>query len=465
MSLKTVDIVIIGGGPAGYIAAIKSARLGASVVLIEEHEVGGTCLNRGCIPTKYYSQSAHLLNQLTQGASRGVVYDGSKIHFDMLKAKAGKQKSVRKLTAGVRSLLKGAKVELINQRARITKNGTVALVDGTIIEAKRIIVATGSRSARIPVQGIDSPLVLDSDAILDLESVPKRLAVIGSGVIGVEFASIFHSFGSEVSLIELKPRILSDSDTQLSQALASSFAKRGITMHVDTTVSSIQTNNTSATIILANGSSLEADTILLAVGRKADLSFLEDPSYIRSEGGRIVTDETGLTSKPHIYAAGDVTGKAFLAHAAYHMGECVAHNVCVDLGLLKEEHKRFSLDTVPSVVYSIPEVSSVGLSEEEAKLAYEVTSGTFPLAANGRALSAGEPEGFVKIVADKRYGQILGASCVGMNASEIINEAVLAMKNELTVYEVAEAIHAHPTISEAFKEAAAACADRCYHMP
>lgn len=464
MGTNQRDLVVIGGGPAGYLAAIKAARLGASVTLVEKSEVGGTCLNRGCIPTKYYSQNAHILSQISLAASRGIAIKDPSTLIDMKKVLSGKERTVRKLTGGIKALLKQANVTIINQRGKITKEGVVLLDDGTLIEAKRIILATGSKSARIPVEGIDSPLVLDSDTLLELDYIPKRLAIIGGGVIGVEFASIFNAFGSEITLIESENRILPMFDKQGSDAVAKSLTKNGVNIETSVAVTSIETLKDEVKLTLAQDKSIRADLVLLAVGRKADLGAVESDGVLAIERARVVTDDYGMTSMSHIYAAGDVTGRNLLAHAAYQMGESVAHNVCVDLGLITSEKMKFSLDTVPSVVYSIPELSLVGLTEEEAKLTHNIVVGVFPLSANGRALSGGESDGFVKIVADKKYGQILGVCCVGMSASEIINEAALAMEHELTVHEVAHTIHAHPTISEAFKEAAALCIGECYHM-
>ena len=463
MTTLKKDIVVIGGGPAGYIAAIKAARLGADVLLAEENQVGGTCLNRGCIPTKYYAQSAHTILSLAEASSRGIKVADPTVTIDMKQALAGKNKTVRKLTSGVQGLLKQAGVTVVNQRATVTKDKGVRLQDGTMIESGAVIVATGSQSVRIPVEGIDSPLVLDSDRFLDLDHVPKRLAVIGGGVIGVEFAAIYQAFGSKVTIIEAQPNILPMFDKQAVETVAAVLRKRGITIHVSSEVLRIDTKDKEASVVLANGTSVDADLILLAVGRKSNLCCIDGDASLKTDRGRIVTDETGMTSHSGIYAAGDVTGRKLLAHAAYQMGETVAHNACVDTRIINAPKKKFCLDIVPSVVYSIPEVASVGLTEEEASAIYDTVVGKFPLSANGRALSGGEPDGFVKVVADKKYGQILGVCCVGMFASEIINEAAMAMRHELTVHEVAETVHGHPTVSEALKEAAAMCIGQCYH--
>ncbi|MDD3942106.1 MAG: NAD(P)/FAD-dependent oxidoreductase, partial [Sphaerochaetaceae bacterium] len=267
MTTLKKDIVVIGGGPAGYIAAIKAARLGADVLLAEENQVGGTCLNRGCIPTKYYAQSAHTILSLAEASFRGIKVADPTVTIDMKQALAGKNKTVRKLTSGVQGLLKQAGVTVVNQRATVTKDKGVRLQDGTMIESGAVIVATGSQSVRIPVEGIDSPLVLDSDRFLDLDHVPKRLAVIGGGVIGVEFAAIYQAFGSKVTIIEAQPNILPMFDKQAVETVAAVLRKRGITIHVSSEVLRIDTKDKEASVVLANGTNVDADLMLLAVGR------------------------------------------------------------------------------------------------------------------------------------------------------------------------------------------------------
>ena len=340
----------------------------------------------------------------------------------------------------------------------------MTLEDGTVIGAKVIIIATGSSSMAVPIPGIDSPLTVTSEEILDLEMVPKRLVIIGGGVIGIEFASIFQAFGSDVTVIEAQPDILPMFDAAAVTSLAKALKKRGVRIYSGSGVTRMETLDHEARLTLADGNTIGADLVLLSVGRKADISCLSDQVSPAIDHGNIMTDEWGMTSISGIYAAGDVTGRRLLAHAAYQMGETVAHNACIDLRIIADERKKFNLDIVPSVVYAVPEVASVGLSEAEAAASYDTVVGKFPLAANGRALASGEPEGFIQVVADRRYGQILGVCCVGMYASEIINEAALAMKHELTVHEVAETIHGHPSVSEAFKEAASACIGQSYHM-
>jgi dihydrolipoamide dehydrogenase len=464
MAVEHKDIIIIGGGPAGYIAAIKAARLGAEVLLCEEDQVGGTCLNRGCIPTKYFAQSAHTILEISQASSRGISIGDASVTMDMSKALAGKKRTVKKLTGGVRSLLKDAGVTLLSKRARVNSDRLVTLDDGTLYQAKAVIIATGSTSATVPIEGIDNPLVLDSTGMLDIDYVPNHLAVIGGGVIGVEFASIFQAFGSEVTIIEAEKTILPMFDRKAVETSSAAFSKRGISLRTGVQVRQIKREGDQALLELSDQSSVAADVVLLAVGRRANLSCFED-GMPQTSRGFIRTDRFGMSSIPGIYAAGDVNGEKLLAHAAYQMGEAAAHNACVDAGIIQGGKEEFKLDVVPSVVYSVPEIASVGMTEEEASSSHETVTGFFPLSANGRALAGGETQGFVQVIADKRYGQILGVCCVGMHASEIINEAALAMNYELTVHEAAHSIHGHPSVSEAFKEAAAQCIGECYHLP
>ena len=465
MSNIKKDIVVIGGGPAGYIGAIKAARLGASVLLAEKKQVGGTCLNIGCIPTKYFVQSVHTISALRNGVSRGIEITDPSFTIDMKKAVKGKDKTVKRLVKGVEFLLNQAKVETVNQKATIIGKNLVKLEDGTVIETKNILIASGSVSATVPIEGLDSPFVVDSEKILDLEYLPKKLAIIGGGVIGVEFASIFSSFGSEVTVIEALPSLLNGFDEEQVEVLSKGLKKNKVTVYTSTTVTKIETHTDEATLSLSNGKSLNSDLILLAVKRKANLSPLTDEFKIKTDKNRLVINEYGVTSVDNIYGGGDVTGLNMLAHVAYHMGEAVAHNICVDLGLLKTPKQKIRLDIVPSVVYSDLEIASVGMTEKEAAATkkYDIVVGKFPLSANGRSLSADFSEGFVKVVSERKYGQILGVFCAGLNVSEIIGEAVVAMQHELTVYEIADSIHAHPTINEALKEAAAICIGQCYH--
>ncbi len=461
---KIADIVVIGGGPAGYLAAIQAARCGASTTIIEKDVVGGTCLNRGCIPTKYYLKSAEMLLELQKFADRGITIADPSTSINMKKAVKGKNKVVRKLTGGVKSLLISNGVTIINGTGKMISPTQVEIDGKKIIETKAVILAGGSKAIKIPIPGVESSLVLTSDEILDLETIPKRLTVIGGGVIGIEMGLIFHSFGSEVSIVELDTSILPFMDKEVSSTLAKELKSLGISINTGVKLEKIVEHDNMLDLNLSNGTTLQSDLALLSIGRGSDLSCIgvED---LAIERGKVVVNDYGETNLSGVYAIGDINGKKMLAHAAYKMGEKAAKNACAYLKITDAKKEKTDLSAIPSVVYSVPEVGSVGLNEDEARASYDVTVGKFPLAANGRALATGTPEGFVKVIADTQYGKILGVHIVGHNASEIINEAAVLMTMEITVHEVAESVHGHPTIGEAFMEASADCLKACLHLP
>ncbi len=458
------DIVVIGGGPAGYIAAIKAARLGAHVALVEKDAVGGTCLNRGCIPTKYYLKSAELLYGIQTARERGISITDDSITLDMITAVKGKNRVVKRLTSGIRGLLDANGVVRFSGEGVLRKPGLVEINGSEQLHARAVILAGGSKAGSIPIAGIDSSRVLTSDEMLDIETVPKELVVIGGGVVGIEMGMIFHAFGASVSIIEMTPRILPFMDEEISETLTKAFVKRGISIKTGVSLDSIKELEDAVELVLSDGTSLHADTVLLSIGREADLSCV-GMDAVSIERGKVVVNDYMETSVSGVFAVGDLNGKRMLAHAAYRMGETAAVNAAVYAGVIRRDTERVNLKCVPAIVYSIPEVGSVGLSEEAAELQYDIAVGRFPLSANGRALASGAPDGFVKVVADRRYGQILGVHIVGHDASEVINEASVLMEMEITVHELAHCIHGHPTVSEALKEAAADCLGCCMHLP
>lgn len=459
------DIIVIGGGPAGYMAALQAARLGVKTAIIEQDTLGGTCLNRGCIPTKYYLKSSELLFSLKQAGERGITIAPDAVQVDMKKARKGKDKVVRRLTGGVKSLLTSSDVEIISGSAAAL-NAHEVMVDGSRkLTAGAIIAAGGSKVGSIPVPGIDSPRVLSSDDLLDIETIPESLVIIGGGVIGVEMSMIFSALGTEVTVIEMEERILPFLDRELSDVLVSSMKKKGITVRAGVRLSRLEEGADSITAVLSDTSHITGTYALLSIGRRADLSALEQCA-VHIDRQVVQVNERMESSVPGIYAPGDVNGQKMLAHAAYHMGEIAAWNAVQYVSGTPQQYRDVDLSRVPSVVYSIPEIASAGLQEAELRAAgREISIGRFSLSANGRALAGGEPEGFVKVIADARYGEILGVQIAGHNASEIINEAVLAMSMEITVHELADTMHAHPSVSEALKEAAADCLGRSMHLP
>ncbi|MDR2433603.1 MAG: dihydrolipoyl dehydrogenase [Treponema sp.] len=461
------DIAVIGGGPAGYAGAIRAAQLGAKTVLVEKDELGGTCLNRGCIPTKNLLKTAELLHEIAGSSTRGIlVPPGARL--DMASALREKNRVVKKLTGAVASLLKARGVECIKGEGFLKSGGgggfTIRAGDREL-GAKNVLLAGGSRAAKFPIPGLELPGVLGSAEILDLEEIPPRLAIIGGGVIGIEMAMIFNSFGSKITIIEAMPRILPSLDTDISSLIHKILRGRGVAVLTGVVLSKIEQKGGALSLTPGDGTAIDADKVLVSIGRTADLSSVTGTGdlSLKTEKGFVAVDEYMETSVPGIFAPGDINGKKMLAHAAFKMAETAAENAVSRLKGGKP--KKAALDYVPSVVYCFPEAASVGLTQEEAEKTGPVSTGIFPLAANGRALASGSPEGFVKVLADPRYGKILGVHMAGQGVSEIINEAAALMSMEITVHELAEIIHGHPTVSEALMEAAADALGRCIHLP
>lgn len=449
------DVIVVGGGPAGYVCAIKAAQLGGRVALIEKDVVGGTCLNRGCIPTKTYLKTAEIVEHIKSSAYRGINVAQDAVSFDMKTAKANKNDIVKKLTGGVGVLLKSNGVDVFDGEGVINKDKTVTVND-KVLAANSIVYAGGSVPSNVPIPGIDSRFVVTSNELLDIEEVPKTLAVIGGGVIGVELGQAMNAFGSEVTIIEMMDRITPFMDEEASALLKKQMTKSGIKVMTSTRVDALEEKNDHA-ILKVGDNEIEADLVLLCVGRKPDLSGVENAG-VAIEKGFVVVDEQMRTNVPGIYAAGDVTGKSMLAHAAFKMGEIAAENA---LG----GNESFNGVRIPACIYTMPEVSSIGLTEVEAREKHDVKIGKFPFTANGRALASGESEGFVKVVADKKYGEILGVHIIGPGAAEMINEAAVMMAMEVTCEEMGKIVHAHPTYSEALMESAASVAGTCINLP
>jgi dihydrolipoamide dehydrogenase len=466
-SMTEYDVAVIGGGPAGYVGAIKAAQLGARTVLIEKDQVGGTCLNRGCIPTKTLLKTAELVHEISEASKRGIKVAAAEI--DMSAVIKEKDRVVKKLTGGVASLLAANNVELLRGEGKLSGGGsalfTIAVTGQSGgITAKKVLLAGGSQTAKLPIPGLDIPGVLNSTEILNLEEVPPRLAIIGGGVIGVEMAMTFQSFGSKISIIEAMPRILPFMDREVSALIHKVLVSRGAEIVTGIGLSKIEQapGKREFTLALADGKTIQADTVLVSIGRTGDLSCIGDAG-VKTEKGKILVNDYMETSVSGIFAPGDINGKKMLAHAAFKMAEIAAENAVNQMS--GKALVKASLDFVPSIVYSFPEAASVGLTQEEAEKAGPVLVGSFPLTANGRSLASGSPEGFVKVLADPRYGKILGVHLAGHGVSEIVNEAVALMSMEITVHELAEIIHGHPTVSEALMEASADALGRCIHLP
>ena len=440
------DLIVVGGGPAGYYAAIRGSQLGAKVAIVEKSEFGGTCLNVGCIPTKTYLKNAEILDGLKIAAGRGINLASTDYSIDMDKTVDFKNTVVKTLTGGVRSLLKANKVTIFNGLAKVNPDKTV-LIGSEIIKGRKIILATGSKVSRINIPGIDSPRVLTSDEILDLREMPKSLVVMGGGVVGIELGLVWASYGVEVTVIEMADRIIPAMDKEISQELQNILTKKGMTIKTNVGVSEIIDETSYLSLKLSNGETIQADKALLSIGRVPQMKGLENLD-LEMDGNRIKVNDYQETSIPGIYAPGDVNGQKMLAHAAYRMGEVAAENA------LSGNHRKAKLKYTPAAVYTHPEVAMVGLTEEAARKQYgDILIGKSSFFGNGRAIASNEAQGFVKVIADSKYHEILGVHIIGPAAAELINEAATIMENELTVDDVAQAIHGHPTFSENMYEA------------
>ena len=452
------DIIVVGGGPAGYYSAIRGAQLGGKVAIIEKSEFGGTCLNKGCIPTKTYLKNAEILDGLKIAAGRGINLASTNYTIDMDKTVDFKNSVVKTLTGGVQGLLKANKVTIFNGLGQVNPDKTVTIGSETI-KGRNIILATGSKVSRINIPGIESQLVMTSDDILDLRELPKSLAVMGGGVVGIELGLVYASYGVEVTVVEMADRIIPAMDKEVSLELQKILAKKGMKIMTSVGVSEIVEANNQLTLKLNNGEEIVADRALLSIGRVPQLDGLENLN-LELDRGRIKVNAYQETSIPGIYAPGDVNGTKMLAHAAYRMGEVAAENAMH--GNVRKAH----LDYTPAAVYTHPEVAMCGITEEDARAKYgDVLIGKSSFAGNGRAIASNEAQGFVKVVADAKYHEILGVHIIGPAAAELINEASTIMENELTVDELLQSIHGHPTFSENMYEAFADVLGEAIHNP
>lgn len=441
------DMVVVGGGPAGYYAAIRGAQLGGKIAIVEKSEFGGTCLNKGCIPTKTYLKNAEILDGLKIAAGRGINLASTNYTIDMDKTVDFKNSVVKTLTGGVQGLLKANKVTIFNGLGQVNPDKTVTIGSQTI-KGRSIVLATGSKVSRINIPGIDSKLVLTSDDILDLREIPKTLTVMGGGVVGVELGLVYASYGTEVTVVEMADRIIPGMDREVSVELQKVLSKKGMKFLTSVGVSEIIEANNQLTIKLNDGSEIVSEKALLSIGRVPQLAGLENLD-LEMDRGRIKVNAYQETSIPGIYAPGDVNGTKMLAHAAYRMGEVAAENA------IKGNHHKAKLDFTPAAVYTHPEIAMVGLTEDQAREQYgnDILIGKCSFAGNGRAIASNEAHGFVKVIADKKYHEILGVHIIGPVAAEMINEAATIMESELTVDDVVASIHGHPTFSEVMYEA------------
>lgn len=419
--------------------------------------VGGTCLNRGCIPTKTYLKNAEMIDHINHARSRGIILENENYKIDMDRTVDVKNEVVKTLTNGVKGLLRSYGIDTISGVGTVNKDKIVS-VNGQSFKADKIIIATGSKVGKINIPGIESSLVMTSDDILDLRIVPETLAIIGGGVVGVELGQAFSYFGSKVTIIEMSDRLVPAADEEVSQVLRKSLESKGIKVLTSTKLNEIKEQGGRLTLKLEGKEDVVVDKALLSIGRVPDLSGL-DSLDLELEKGKIKVDEYMQTSVEGVYAPGDVNGIKMLAHAAFRMGEIAAENA------VKGNHRKVKLASTPAAVYTMPEIGMVGLTESQAREKYDISVGKFSFAANGRAIASGETAGFVKVIADRKYGEILGVHIIGPAAAELINEASSLIEMEITIEEVAKTIHGHPTYSEAMFEACMDVLGEAIHLP
>ncbi|HVF86996.1 MAG TPA: dihydrolipoyl dehydrogenase [Pyrinomonadaceae bacterium] len=467
MATEQFDVTIIGGGPGGYVAAIRGSQLGLKVALIEKDKrLGGTCGLRGCIPTKQLLMSAHIYEQMQHAADFGV--QASEIKLAFADVQKRKDKVVMKNSKGVEFLMKKNKVTVFNGYAKLQLPGKIEVtMDGgktETIETKNIVIATGSVVRPIPGFETDGARVVNSDHVLELKEVPKSMIVMGAGAVGVEFASVYSRFGCDTTIVELLPRLLPGEDEEISIELAKSFRKRGIKQQLDTKLEKLEKTDTGIKLTgktsKGEAINLEAEMLLVAVGR---MPFIEglglEGTKIKVERGAIQVDEFLRTGEPNVYAIGDVIPTPWLAHLASKEGILAVEQIA------GQKAHPINLRHVPSCTYCDPEVASVGLTEKKAReMGYDVKVAKFPFSASGKARILGEEEGFVKVVSETKYDELLGVHIIGPHATELIAEACVAMQLESTAEELGRTMHAHPTISESVMEAAEGIHGLTIHM-
>ena len=457
-----VDVAVLGGGPGGYTAAIRAAQLGAKVACIEkEPELGGTCLRVGCIPTKAWVQTAHLLHQAHDNfAKLGVKVDGTQLDFAA--ANEWKAGVVTQMTGGVAGLFKANGVEWVKGAGAFKDANTISVEGGEDVTFRTAIVATGSFPLRPPIPGLESDLCVDSTGLLAQTEVPKRLVILGGGIIGSEFASIFSRFGSEVTIVEMLDTLIPQEDADAAKELAKAFGKRGIALQLGKQCTKVEQQGNALTVFFGDGESVECDLMLVSVGRGPLVEGigLEAAGVEFDKRKGITTDEHRRTNVPHVYAVGDCAGYWQLAHTAFREGEVAAENACGHEAIVDNR-------AVPRPIYTDPEVAGVGLTEAQAREQYgdDVAVGVFPWVANARAVMQAETVGWVKSIHETRYGELLGMVMVGPHVTDLIEAGTVAIDAEATVETVADGMAAHPTLSEAIKEAGLVALGRAIHLP
>lgn len=463
--MANYDLIVIGSGPGGYVAAIRASQLGMKVGVVEKAELGGICLNWGCIPTKALLKSANVFEYIQHASDYGInVKDAVPDMTSMVKRSRDVAAGMSK---GVQFLFKKNKIDQITGHGKLKKGGKVEVTDGagkkTDYEAKHIIVATGGRSRELPSMKIDGKKIIGYREAMVLAQRPQKLLVVGSGAIGVEFAYFYSTIGTEVTIVEFLPRMVPVEDEEVSKALERSFKKAGMTIYTNSEVTKVDTGGKGcvSTIKTPTGEiKIETDIVLSAIGIATNLENigLEDVG-VKTDKGKVIVDDFGKTNVPGIYAIGDITRGPALAHVASAEGI-----ICVE-NIAGKKPEPLNYNNIPGCTYCSPEIASVGYTEDAARKAgFEIKVGKFPFSASGKAKAAGASDGFVKVIFDAKYGEFLGAHMIGHNVTEMIAEVVAARKLETTGHEIIKTVHPHPTMSEAIMEAAAAAYGEVIHL-
>ncbi|GAB4536133.1 MAG: dihydrolipoyl dehydrogenase [Anaerolineae bacterium] len=463
--MSTYDVVIIGGGPGGYVAAIRARQLGLKTALVEREHLGGVCLNWGCIPTKALLHNAEVIRLLDEGKTYGFDFDRDSLKVDYGVAHKRSRQVSGRLVKGVQFLMKKNGVEVFEASGSLKSATEVALSTGDTLSTRHVILATGARARSIPGVEIDGERILNARHALELSEVPASIVVIGAGAIGVEFAHIWRAYGAEVTIVEMLPNVLPLEDADVSQEMAKALSRQGIKVHTGTRVEKIDVASDGSGLILSvvrddQGQTIPAEKVLMAIGVQPNSEDLGlEAAGVRTERGWIAVDETMRTSLPNVYAIGDVTGKMPLAHVAS------AQAIVAVEAIAGLDPETLIYPNIPRCTYASPEVASVGLTEAQAREeGYDVKVGQFPFRANGKALAIDDYEGFVKIVSDARYDQILGVHMIGPHVTDMIAGATGMIRLETTTEELARTVHPHPTLSEVIMEAAHALLGHAIHI-
>ncbi len=463
--MANYDLIVIGSGPGGYVAAIRASQLGMKVGVVEKESLGGICLNWGCIPTKALLKSAQVFEYIQHANDYGIKVDNASVDFgNMIKRSRGVANGMSK---GIDFLFRKNKIDKLLGFGKLvgTQSVEVTAEDGSksTHKAKNVIIATGARSRELPNLPIDNKKILGYRKAMVLENQPKKMVVVGSGAIGVEFSYLYNTIGTEVTVVEYMPRIVPNEDAEISKALEKQFKKSGMNIMTNSEVTSVDTSGEGCKVHVKTKKGeevIECDVVLSAVGIQTNLEGVGvEELGIKTERGQVIVDEFYQTNVPNVYAIGDITKGPALAHVASAEGI-----ICVEK-MAGHNPEPLDYHNLPGCTYCSPEVASVGYTEEQAKEAgYEVRVGKFPFSASGKASAAGAKEGFVKVIFDKKYGEWLGAHMIGANVTEMIAEVVVARKLETTGHEIIKSVHPHPTMSEAVMEAAAAAYDEVIHL-